>query len=138
MILGRYLGPSPDIGSHMTCNILKPNGQIFHRITLCSLIMVDLAMETHRLECQRFDTNIAIKLGPNSTAADFPPEEMTPEWEKYANDDPSSELPVTPDITLEHIAPEASENYLNRTGGMAPEVAPIIFSACSSYCNFSA
>ena len=27
---------------------------------------------------------------------------------------------------------------INRVGGMAPRVAPIIFSACSSYCNISA
>ena len=34
MVLGRYLGPSMDIGPAMTAKILKPNGQVVHRSTL--------------------------------------------------------------------------------------------------------
>ena len=34
LILGRYLGPSTDIGAAMTTKILKSNGQYVHRTTL--------------------------------------------------------------------------------------------------------
>ena len=97
----------------MTYKILKANGQIVHRSTLRSLTTSELAAETHKLERQRFDEGIIIKLGPRSTAADFPPEELTPEWEKYEDDDPSSTLPSAPAITLEPITPEANDNYMN-------------------------
>jgi hypothetical protein len=34
LILGRYLGPAPDIGSALTAKILQPNGQFVCRLTL--------------------------------------------------------------------------------------------------------
>ena len=112
MTLGRYLGPSPDCGSHMTYKILKVNGEIVHRSTLRSLTLSETEMDVHRLERQRFDDNIARKLGLKATVADFPPEELTPEWEKYADDDPSSTLPGPPAEDLEPT-PELGDIYLN-------------------------
>ena len=37
LVLGRYLGPSTDIGPAMTAKILKRNGQTVHRTTLRAL-----------------------------------------------------------------------------------------------------
>ena len=37
LVLGRYLGPSTDIGPAMTAKILKQNGQYVHRTTFRGL-----------------------------------------------------------------------------------------------------
>ena len=113
MTHGCYFGPYPDIDSHMTYKILKPDGQIFHRSTLCLLTTSELAAESHKLERQIFDKSIATKLEPKSTAADFSPEELTPECETYEEDDPSSKMPAAPAITFEPITPDANDNHMN-------------------------
>ena len=61
-------------------------------MTLHLPTMVEIASEIHQLERQWFDKNMAIELRTKPTADDFLPEELTPEWEKYADEDTSSEL----------------------------------------------
>ena len=63
--------------------------------------MIELARETQQLECQQFDKSMAIELRTKPTAADFLPEELTPEREKNADHDTSSELNDTVEPTNE-------------------------------------
>ena len=113
MSLGRYLGPSPDVGSHMTYKILKFNGEVVHRSTLRPLTDVERASDEGIASRLKFDANIAVKLGPKSTVDDFPQEELTPSWEKYADDDPTSDLPEAPAQDLDPVTPEINDSYLN-------------------------
>jgi hypothetical protein len=47
LILGRYLGPSTDIGSALTAKILQPNGQFVCRLTLQHLTDEELQSSVH-------------------------------------------------------------------------------------------
>ena len=119
-VLGRYLGPSPDIGSHFTAKILKSNGQVVHRSTLRSLTRdeLDSAHEADRRAA--FDANIKLKLGRACEAQDFDPADLTPEHEFY-HDDSLEDLgklqPASPDEELasheiREPTPEAGDEYV--------------------------
>jgi hypothetical protein len=43
MVLGRDLGPAIDIGPAMTCKVLKANGKVVYRSTVCSLSPYQMA-----------------------------------------------------------------------------------------------
>ena len=58
-VLGRYLGPSFDIGTVMTAKILKKNAEYVHRSTYRSLTDDELNDPLEIAERQQFD--IAIK-----------------------------------------------------------------------------
>ena len=86
LILGRYLGPTTDVGSALTAKTLKSNGQTVCRSTL----QHPTDEETHcpiHLEAHRvFDETVASHLGPNATDQDFPAEDLTPDFDHYDND----------------------------------------------------
>ena len=48
MVLGRYLGPSIDIGPAMTVKIMKSNGEVLHRLTYRDLLPEDLESTEHQ------------------------------------------------------------------------------------------
>jgi hypothetical protein len=47
LVLGRYLGPSIDVGPAMTAKILKANGVIVHRSSYWSLTDIEQVCEEH-------------------------------------------------------------------------------------------
>ena len=62
------------------------------------------------------------------------------DWHEYLVTAPEEEVPAGSYLAAASATSRATTRSggFNRAGGMAPGVAPIIFSACSSYCNFSA
>ena len=62
-ILGRYLGPSADIGPAMTAQILKDTGWVVHRSTYRKLTPDELASPSHGERRKKFDLAISSKLG---------------------------------------------------------------------------
>jgi hypothetical protein len=70
LVLGRYLGPSIDVGPAMTAKILKANGVVIHRSIYRSLTDVE-----------------QVKLGKGYTAADLVAEGIkSPTFDLYADD----------------------------------------------------
>ena len=62
-VIGRYLGPSTDIGPAMTAQILKSNGWIVHRSTYRGLTQDEMKCPDHTQRRKEFDDEIQKKLG---------------------------------------------------------------------------
>ena len=58
MILGRYLGPSIDVGSAMIAKILKGNGEVMCQSTLHGLTPAKMENPVHIDSQRRFDAVI--------------------------------------------------------------------------------
>ena len=63
-VLGRYLGPSTDIGTAMTCKMLNIKGSYVHRSTVRALTPDEIADPLEIKEREVFDNAIELKLGP--------------------------------------------------------------------------
>ena len=109
LILGRYLGPAPDIGSALTAKILQPNGQFVCRLTLRHLIDEELHSSVHLDKQRQFDESVTTYLGPASTVQNFPAKNLTPD--PYHYDDTKD--PINPDHGDAEITPEMGDNYLS-------------------------
>jgi hypothetical protein len=102
--LGRYIGPSVDIGPAMTAKVLKLNGQVIH-------------MSTYRLltpdEIAHFDKRITQKLGKSTHPDDIESDVVeTPVFERD-EDDHDGEVKQAPDQDDEEEAtPEETGDYL--------------------------
>ena len=62
-VLGRYLGPSIDIGPAMTAQILKDTRWVVHQSTYRTLTPDELASPSHGERRKKFDLAISSKLG---------------------------------------------------------------------------
>ena len=60
MVLGRYLGPSIDIGPAMTAKILKANGEVLHRSTYRELTEAERVDEDLKKEKDAFDQAVKV------------------------------------------------------------------------------
>ena len=103
-VLGRWLGPSIDVGPAMTSKILQANGQVIHAATYRGLNEDELTDPKHLEEQKEFDASIKKRLGEpftESKAIDLGL--TTPEYELY-EDDLQKPIP-TPD------ADEPTEPY---------------------------
>ena len=80
LVLGRYFGPSIDVGPALTAKILRNNGQQVHRSTYGSLTPDELVNPDEIKACDEVDTTIDEKLGPAASAKAFEsdPEIVTP------------------------------------------------------------
>jgi hypothetical protein len=108
LILEQYLGPATNVGSALTAEILKLNGQTGCRSTLRHLTDEEIHCPIH-LEMRRvFYETIASHLGPNATDKDFPAEDLTPDFEHYEDDHD-----LDPDHGDLEVTPEMGDNYLN-------------------------
>ena len=87
LVLGRYLGPSFDVGPAMTAKILKANGQVVTRTTLRGLTEEEQLSDEHKKLREDFDTNIKAKLGERVKSSSIPEELDTPRYEAYEDDD---------------------------------------------------
>jgi hypothetical protein len=97
-ILGKYLGPSDDVGPAMVAKLLKKNGQVVERSTYRGLTDVK---EGQREEIQArddFDSVIAIKLGDKMRVEDYKdnPDIKTPHFAAYL-DEETGDSPRMPD-----------------------------------------
>ena len=98
LILGRWLGPSIDVGPAMTGKILKPNGNTRHVSTYRALTDEELEDPLVKQEMIEFDAAIRESLGPAAEEADFVDEFEefhTPTFEPYS--DKQDMPPTIPD-----------------------------------------
>ena len=59
MILGKYLGPSIDVGPAMMQHVMKANGNYENQSTLCQLTLEDgMSPDIHK-ELEAFPTSVA-------------------------------------------------------------------------------
>ena len=111
LVLGRYLGPSTDVGPAMTAKILKANGQVRHCSTYRGLTQDEVDSPVHKKARDEFDASVAEKLGDQMTNGDLVENGMeTPSFERYA-DDVDGETGPVPDI--DDVTPEEGDTYLN-------------------------
>ena len=82
-ILGRYLGPAPDIDGEMCMRILNATGKVRHRTTMRHLTPAKLLSEESKAARLAFDAAIAVSRGPAFTKMDFTNEEDTLNFEAY-------------------------------------------------------
>ena len=90
LVLGRWLGPTRDVGSEHTAKILKANAEIVNRSTFRPLTEEELLSESHKEMRRQFDQEIERRIGLVAVDADFPQEAITPEWEYY--EDPNQPM----------------------------------------------
>ena len=82
-VLGRYLGPTADVGSMLTSDILKANGKVVCRTSVRHLTPDESKLEGWIKQKSVFDANIVVKLGNTATEADFDKSVLTPVYEPY-------------------------------------------------------
>ena len=109
VVLGRYLGPSIDVGPAMTAKILKANGEVVHRSTYRSLTDEEIA--TEQAERDAFDKLVQERYGEPMEAADFeiPVEDIEAVPKDLYEDDDEKPTHV-PDI--DNITPEQGDEYV--------------------------
>jgi hypothetical protein len=92
-VLGRWLGPSADIGSEMCYHVLKSTGKVVQRTTVRALTQSELESESERVNRAAFDAQIEVKLGPNAKPSDFTDDgdSDTPDFETYSDDSDGTE-----------------------------------------------
>jgi hypothetical protein len=108
LILGRYLGPTTDIGLALTAKILQLNGQFVCRSTLRHLTDKELQSSLHLDKQCQFGESVATHLGPAATIQDFPAENLTPDPDHF--DDTNF---IDPDYSDAEITPKMGDNYLS-------------------------
>ena len=110
-VLGKYLGPSIDVGPAMTAKILKANGQVVHRSTYRSLTDEEIASENEKKDRDKFEQLVNERYGTPMMATDFEGSEdveATPP-DLYEDDSGEKNEPV-PDA--EDITPETGDEYV--------------------------
>ena len=110
LVLGRYCGPSIDVGPALTAKIMRNNGQQVHRSTYRALTPDELENPNDIKACDEFYTAIEEKLGPAATAKYFESdtEIVTPTLDRYEDDEENqNQMPEVDDITH-----EAMDNYI--------------------------
>ena len=121
-VLGRYLGPSTDIGPAMTCKLLNIKGNYIHRSTVRALTDDELADTLEIKEREAFDQAIEIKLGPAAKPEDFGQEVLdcdTPQGTLYEDDSGGGTTPIPDrdDISDDHYDQYLSADVLLPTRG---------------------
>ena len=83
--LGRYLGPSIDIGPVLVAKIIKENSQVLHRSVFQSLTQEEWEEEECKNEHNSFMESLNQMLGPHAVLRDLVKlgVEETPQYESY-------------------------------------------------------
>jgi hypothetical protein len=71
MVLGRDLGPGIDIGPAMTRKVMKANGKVVYRSTVCSRSPNEMADKMMTKEREKFTTSIEKLFGVSFKYKDF-------------------------------------------------------------------
>jgi hypothetical protein len=110
LVLGRYLGPSTDIGPAMSAKILKKNGQVVHRSMFCGLTPDKLNDPKEKEERTAFDDNILQHFGGPSSTSDFGNDlDLSSDGQLYHGDDEYGE--GTPD--RDNVPDNYFDQYIN-------------------------
>ena len=112
--LGRYLGPSIDVGPAMTSKILTQKGTVLHRSTYRPLSEKEVVTMTD--DFKSFNESIQAKLGPSASPADFHAigGEETVQFEPYYahHEVDVDDIPFSMKDESEQT-PEAHDQYVN-------------------------
>ena len=76
--VGRWLGPTVDVGSALTYKILRSNGQVVPRSTIRHLTLDELNKSDHIAMRKAFDDNIIQKIGVPATENYFDKDYFAP------------------------------------------------------------
>ena len=102
-VLGRWLGPSADIGSEMCYHVLKDSGKVIQRTTVRGLTQAEWESETEKTARAKFDDAIDKKLGKHAESSDFVDDidSDTPTFEAYSDESGGAEqqMPEADDYT---------------------------------------
>ena len=71
MVLGKYLGPSINVGLAMTSRVMKANGKLEDRSTVCALTSEEHVNAALFREQQEFLTSVEERWGPKTTGKDL-------------------------------------------------------------------
>ena len=85
MFIGRWLGPAIDVSTDMTYNILKPDGDYVCRSTVRAWTPKEEANPVRMAERVYFMEQLNSCIGQTSKLSDFPLNDLTPEFEYYAD-----------------------------------------------------
>ena len=108
--IGRYLGPAIDVGTAMTHKVLLPNGDYLCRASVRAWTPKE-ERNPDLLEARKlFMKRLHDSLGPACVTGDFEKEDLTPEFQYYADEDKTG-FDRTPDEPLPPT-PEAGDNYV--------------------------
>ena len=112
VVLGRYLGPSMDVGPALTAKILKMNGTVVYRSTYRRLNEDERHSAIEQAMRDKFDDQIRSKVGPGTSANSFKELniEMTPTYDAYVDDNEDAPEPLDEEI---EPTPEISDKLLN-------------------------
>ena len=112
-VLGRWLGPSLDVGPAMTSKILKDNGYYIHLSSFRPLNEDELKDPVWTKERDAFDVKIKQKLGDpvsGDTLGSIDEDAVTPEYELCDDDADDQKHLRVPDI--DNVTPEDQDNYV--------------------------
>jgi hypothetical protein len=70
-VLGRWLGPSIDIGSEMCYHILKPSGRVVQHTTVHTITRAEWESESEQTARAQFEALIEAKLGPKAKPSNY-------------------------------------------------------------------
>ena len=85
-VLGQYLVPEIVVGSTMTANTLRKNGEVIPRSTLWHLTLEDMENLELKEQCRTFYEDVIANLGDPPTETDLPAKYLTPTYDAYIND----------------------------------------------------
>ena len=111
-VLGRWLGPSVDVGPAMTSKILKSNGQILHLSSFRKLTEDEMQDKGELKRMEIFDNCIKKQLGKSLTFEDLKSvdqDAVTPEYELCADDFEGTQEHA-PDV--DDVTPEDEDNCI--------------------------
>jgi hypothetical protein len=96
-ILGRYLGPTTDIGPTMATKIIKENGEAVVRTTFRPLTDDETMNRDRQNERDKFDAKIQARLGPGASPEDHSddPNIESPRMQPYGDEE--GDEPKIPD-----------------------------------------
>jgi hypothetical protein len=104
--LGRDFGAAIDIGTAMTCKVLKQNGSVMYRSSVRPLTQDEIQSPTEQKERQEFEISIEEKFGPDMNKDKNDPDNadfVTPTYDCYEDDEvPPSRMPDIDNIKEEH------------------------------------
>ena len=86
-VLGRWLGPSIDIGPVLCEKILKDNGMCVYMSSYRDLTEDEVNSPEERKKRESYDQVIYSRLGSSESTQDFEEDYSTPEYELYEDDD---------------------------------------------------
>ena len=86
MVLGRYFGPSIDVGSTMTAKILSKTVKVVPQYTICLLTMEETENPDLKEHCCKFYESVIAKIGEPTTETYFTDKGLTPAYDEYIDD----------------------------------------------------